>query len=121
MTIGDKIRFLRNKNGLTQDDLGRMCGVNKQLIYKYETGIISNIPSNKLELLARALQTTPAYLMGWSEDERDASSNIEQRHDPLTPAESSLLYAYRRAPQEIRTIVDTALAPYGEKSAVSGL
>ena len=36
----------------------------------------------------------------------------------LTPAEEELLLAYAAAPREIRTIVDTALAPY-QKSTTS--
>lgn len=37
--------------------------------------------------------------------------------DDLTALEWELVHRYRRAPQEIRTIVDTALSPYGEQSA----
>ena len=36
-----------------------------QTIHRYENGIIANIPHEKIEALARALDTTPAELMGW--------------------------------------------------------
>lgn len=39
----------------------------KQTIYKYEMGVITNIPSDKVEAIAEILKTTPAYLMGWEE------------------------------------------------------
>ena len=42
--------------------------------YKYEKDIITNIPSDVIERLSRALNTTPAFLMGWEDDEAD------QRH-----------------------------------------
>jgi transcriptional regulator with XRE-family HTH domain len=50
---------------MTLDDVGLLVGVGKQTIFKYEAGIISNIPHDKIELLARALSVTPAQLMGW--------------------------------------------------------
>ena len=30
-------------------------------------GVITNIPSDKVEAIAEILKTTPAYLMGWEE------------------------------------------------------
>lgn len=51
--------------GKTQEELATVAGTTKQAIYKYETGIVTNIPLDKIELLARALETTPAHLLGW--------------------------------------------------------
>lgn len=73
MTIGERIKFLRDKAGLTQDELGQKIGTTKQTIFKYESGIVSNIPLDKLEQLAKALGANPAYLMGW---EPSPSSSI---------------------------------------------
>lgn len=67
MTIGERIRTLRMAEGLTQEDLGRLCGTTKQTIYKYECGIVTNIPSDRLDRLAEALHSTPAVLMGWED------------------------------------------------------
>ena len=65
--IGLRIKELRHKAGLTQTDLAKLIGVSKQNLYKYENGIITNIPSDKIEALAHVLNTTPAYLMGWED------------------------------------------------------
>lgn len=67
MTTGEKIRQLRIAAGMTQEDLGKAAKTTKQNIYKYETGIITNIPAVKIGLIAKALNTTPAYLMGWEQ------------------------------------------------------
>ena len=67
MKLGERIRFLREEVGMTQTALADAAGTTKQSIYKYETGIVTNIPSDKVEAIAVALQTTPAYLMGWEE------------------------------------------------------
>lgn len=72
MSIGENIRRCRRDLGLTLEEVSKIVGVTRATIQKYENGIISNIPSDKIELLARALHTTPAYLMGWEgNDEED--------------------------------------------------
>lgn len=69
MTIGEKIRQLRIKNGYSQVDLAMKADVSKQTLYKYEHGIINNIPADKIERIAEILNTTPSYLVGWDDDE----------------------------------------------------
>ena len=63
--IGARIKDLREKLGLTQTDLAQAMKTTKQTVYKYENNIITNIPSDKIEVLSNVLQTNPAYLMGW--------------------------------------------------------
>lgn len=52
----------------TQEEIGKKVGVGKATIQKYENGIITKIPSDKIELLAEALETTPGFIMGWEND-----------------------------------------------------
>ena len=73
-TIGSRIKERRLSQGMTQEELGNIVGVNKVTIHKYENGIITNIPSDRLELLATALKVTPAYLMGWEEVDEMATN-----------------------------------------------
>lgn len=49
--IGAKIRRLRLSRSLTLDEVGAAIGASKQTVYKYETGVISHIPSDKIEAL----------------------------------------------------------------------
>lgn len=78
MTIGERIRQQRESVDITQHELGRLCGVTKQTIYKYETGIITNIPMDKIALIAKALHVTPAYLMGWTQGSNIPTSPIHR-------------------------------------------
>jgi len=71
MTIGDRIKKLRKEKDMTQEELAKYIDSTKQTIYKYENNIITNIPSDKIEKIAEALNTTPSYLMGWDKIERD--------------------------------------------------
>lgn len=80
MTIGDKIKQLRLGMNLTQEELAVSAGTKKQTIHKYETGIISNIPASKIKAIADKLQTTPAYLMGWT----DMSLPENKKNDAIT-------------------------------------
>ncbi len=68
MTLGDRIRAAREARKLTQEELGELCGTTKQTIFKYETGIVTNIPLDRLEALSERLGVTPAYLVGWATD-----------------------------------------------------
>ena len=68
MKIGERIKARREALGIAQTQLAEQIGSSKQNLYKYENGIIANIPADKIEAIAKALHTTPAYLMGWNED-----------------------------------------------------
>ena len=65
--IANKLKALRKARRMTQDELATMLGTSKQTIHRYENGIITNIPPEKVEKLAEALETTPSELMGWEE------------------------------------------------------
>ena len=75
--LSKKLHSLRRARGLTLSELADAIGTSKQTISRYEKGIISNIPKEKIELLARALQVSPSELMGWEE-------NLD-RYDNLLP------------------------------------
>lgn len=57
---------------MTQEDLGKIIGVQKAAIQKYEKGTVKNIKRASLIKLAEVLGTTPEYIIGW-----DAPKNIE--------------------------------------------
>lgn len=67
MTIGERIKLLREEKNLTQTELAEALKTTKQNIYKYENGIITNIPSDKIEQMALYFHVSPAYIMGWDE------------------------------------------------------
>ena len=67
MNNSDRLRELRLNSGLTLDEAGKMIGATKQTLYKYENGIVKNIPSDKIEQLARIYNISPSYIMGWDE------------------------------------------------------
>lgn len=68
MKKGERIRSRREQLGLSQTALADIIGESKQTVYKYESGIISNIPSDKVEAIANALKVSPSWIMGWGND-----------------------------------------------------
>lgn len=66
MTTGERIKHFRESIGITQTELAAMIGTTKQTVYKYENGIITCIPSDKLEKLSAALHVTPNDILGWN-------------------------------------------------------
>ena len=67
MKINEKIRSLRKQRDMTLDDVGKLVGVSRQTIQRYESGVISNIPYDNILLLAKAFNVHPGVLMGWDE------------------------------------------------------
>lgn len=80
MNKGERIKKRREQIGLTQVALADMIGESKQTVYKYETGIVTNIPSDKIELIAKALRVQPEWIMGWTDTE---SVEIPPGFEPL--------------------------------------
>lgn len=67
MTIGDKIKQRRIELGLSQDELAKKCGYkSRSSINKIE--LARDLPLNKVEKMAYALDVKPSYLMGWEDD-----------------------------------------------------
>lgn len=68
MNIGERIKLLRIKKGMTQEELAIKLGYkSKSSVAHIENG--RDIPRSMVVTLAQILDTTPAYLMGW-EDEK---------------------------------------------------
>ena len=86
MTIGERVKELRTKKGLTQQDLAELLGYKtKSSVAHIEKG--RDIPRAMVVKLAQILDTTPAYLMGWEEQkestptENDRSAVIKRIND----------------------------------------
>ncbi len=74
-----RIRDRRLELGYSFQDLAEKTNMSKSTLQRYETGAIGNVPLDKLEVLAKALFVTPAYLMGWEEEKPEPKA----KDDPL--------------------------------------
>lgn len=68
VTVGERVKARREELGMSVDTLAEKIGKNRATVYRYEGKGITNMPIGVLIPLAKALSTTPAYLIGWTED-----------------------------------------------------
>ena len=90
----ERIARLRELMNIGQSELAERIGVSKQTLYKYENGIVSNVPSDKIEAMAKIFGVTPAYLMGW-EDSPTPEQTPVPNPDHLSSDEKTLVTNYR--------------------------
>ena len=96
MNIGKRIKQRRKELGMSADKLGEVLGKDRSTIYRYEKGDIENLPLDILQPIAKALNTTPQYLMGWN----DNNSNKPAPPITLTEGEQLLLNLFRQVPED---------------------
>lgn len=82
-----KIKNKRLSLNLSYQDLANLTGLSKSTLQRYETGYIKKVPINQIRTLAKALGTTPGYLMGWEE----APKNFQ-----LSSQEETIIKKYRQ-------------------------
>ena len=78
MTTGERIKRLRKDLGLSADELGEKIGKDRSTIYRYERGDIETATIDVIPRLARALKTSPQYILGW--DNKPAFYWIDPNH-----------------------------------------
>ena len=62
MNMGERIRYLRESRGLSQEGLGKIIGVDRTTIVKWETG--ASRPTRSLKRLAHYFNVTTDYILG---------------------------------------------------------
>lgn len=75
MNMGDIIKQLRTEKGITQEELGKIIGVQKSAIRKYESGMVQNIKRTSIQKLSDYFGVSPSYLLGISTN-KDVASEI---------------------------------------------
>lgn len=99
MTKGERIRIARERTGKSLTAFADAIGVSKQTLYKYENNIITNVPSDKIELMAEVAGVSPAFIMGWWPE-----YTIEDLKplNNLDPEDIELLKAYHSALTDVQ-------------------
>ena len=73
--MSEILRELRIERGLTQEEVGKIIGVQKAAIQKYEKGDVENMKRSSIQKLSDFYNVSPSYLMGL-EEKKD--SNLEE-------------------------------------------
>lgn len=77
MTIGDRIKQLRESQKMSQDELAKAVGYkSRSTVGKIELGKME-VTQTAIVAIAKALGTTPGYLMGWEEEPAPTAESLE--------------------------------------------
>lgn len=74
--VKDIIKSKRLELGMTMKELAEKVGVSEGTISRWESGEIANMRRNVIVSLAKALNTTPAVLMGWTEPDPNEARGV---------------------------------------------
>ena len=66
MGFKENIKNRRLELNMTLEEVSKQLNISKPTLQRYESGVISNVPFDTVEQLANILQTTPSWLLGWS-------------------------------------------------------
>lgn len=77
MNLYEKIKMLRKQKKISQEKLAALTGYSdRSSITKIEQGKV-DLPETKIKLFANALGTTPAYLLGWENENNENTSALK--------------------------------------------
>ena len=97
MSIGDRIKHYRKLRNMTQSELARRLDVQDATISKYELGTVTNIPWERLEQLAAALDVPTGWLVGFDEIPEEP-----------TPSEELMMIASQLRDDQIQLLLQVA-------------
>lgn len=109
---GQRLRAMRQQCGYTLEAAAERLSTTKQAIYKYEMGIVQNIPADKLLCLAQLYGCSADYLKGLTDQpgqppEGTAAPAPSRTTSQRTAQELADLCA-RLSPEERRTVIEFA-------------
>ena len=76
MEMGEIIKQLRLQKGITQEELGKVIGVQKSAIRKYESGMVENIKRSSIKKMADYFGVSPSFLLGYENSSTIISNSI---------------------------------------------
>lgn len=100
MTKGQRIKSLREKINMTQTEMAEKIDVSKQTLYKYENDIITNIPSDKIEAIAKITGSTPSFIMGWTNATKTKNGRLILMYNPPSETEEIIMSVCQRLNRE---------------------
>lgn len=100
MKMQDIIKKRRSELNLTYEELGKMVGVSKSTVRKWEKGMIENMKRNRIALLAKALQISPIELINGEDsaepEEPEINTIAAHALEDLTEEEQEKVLDYVR-------------------------
>lgn len=83
MSLGMKIKQLRQSKGLTQEQLGELIGVKKSAIAKYENNRVENLKRATIQKLADIFEVPPSFFFNEEDSHIYEMANVNFFYIPL--------------------------------------
>ncbi len=99
--FAERLSLAMEYAGISQRELERLSGIPQSAIQRYASGTTDKVPLDRIETLARALNVSAKYLVGWS----DVMREPDLKPSALTSEENEILLAYRTADDGIKDAV----------------
>lgn len=96
LSVGEKIRGLRNDRGLNQCDLAKRVGMSQASLSEIESGRTNFPASNNLLKIAAVLGVDPNYFVGASEKPSPANIEIDRLILSVESVEEAIVHADRK-------------------------
>ena len=77
MTFAERLRALRTEKRMSLDDVAKHIGCGRANIYKYEHGLVTNVPPERVHQLANLFGVSRPYIMGWTDDRAEKPENLD--------------------------------------------
>ena len=101
--MANRIKELRLERNMTLEEVGKLVGVGKSTVRKWETGMIKTIKADKITALAKALNVSIIYLI---------DDDYMDKEDAEVIKSLGYLHPKEELPPEINA-VNTLLFSYG--------
>lgn len=104
--------FIKNRRielGLTLEEVATRVGVTKATVQRWESGLIANLRRDKIATLAKALDTSPAFILGFENASFGTNNGIigNNNHDnhfgstkALTPIQNAIVAVCSALPED---------------------
>ena len=117
--MGQRIREKRLEKGLSLESLGKLLGVQRAAVSKWELGAVENISQTKIREMAKIFDCSPSWLMGYDPRadlniirEGDHSVYIEGEGERQELEKALYLYElYKNAIPPVQEAVEALLKP----------
>lgn len=106
MTTGKRLTELRNKLGLSQEQMADELGVKRSTYAKWEND--TNQPTRKLKSIAAYFHVSTDYILGRTDNPNASPAPSTATTPPITPQDRELLRKYHELDQRGRqAVLDT--------------
>lgn len=110
-SIGERIKALRQEQNYSVDEMAKRAKISRATYYRYESADAENLPIKTIKVIAKALDTTPEYILGLTDDKRTKEWSMIETFNENLKLQHEAVVRFR---QEIYNFIlsNTTNAPY---------